>query len=65
MDGPCRAPFGTGSYPEKELVFVSDWPEMAYLVKLTSADFQSVNTGHAPRHGIGNDLACLVCQCLS
>ena len=31
---------------------------MAYLVKLISADFQSINTGHAPRHGIGNDLAC-------
>ena len=33
---------------------ISDWPEIAYFVKLISNIFQLVDRGHNPRHGIWN-----------
>ena len=47
-------------YLEEESVSVSDWPEITYLAKLTSDNFQSIVRGHNPSHGIWNDPICLV-----
>ena len=41
-------------------VSVSDWTEIAYFAKLVSNIFRLVDRGHDPRHGIRNDLVCLV-----
>ena len=35
-------------------------PEIAYLAKLISDVFQSINRGHDPRNSISNERVCLV-----
>ena len=43
---------------------ISDWPEIAYFVKLISNIFLLVDRGHDLRHGIWNGPVCLVCWCI-
>ena len=43
---------------EEDSVSVLDWPEIAYLAKLLSYNFRSIDRGHDPRHGIQNDPIC-------
>ena len=47
---------------EEDSVSVLDWPEIAYLAKLLSYNFRSIDRGHDPRPGITNDPICVVCQ---
>ena len=52
-------------YLEEESVSISAWPEFSYFAHLIGDNFQSINRGHQPRHGILNDPICLVCQHVS
>ena len=50
----------TNPYLEEESVSVLFRLEIAYLAKLISDNFWSVNRGHNPRHGIWNNPMCNV-----
>ena len=55
----------TSTYLEEESVSISAWPEFSYFAHLIGNNFQSINRGHQPRHGILNNPICLVCQHVS
>ena len=44
----------TNPYLEEESVSVSDWPKIAYLAKLISNSFPSIDRGNDPWHRIWN-----------